>query len=72
MNKQVFYIFQIFLSIILIILILMQAKGTGLGSTFGGESGFYRTRRGVEKMLFYLTMVVIGLFLISSVLGLLV
>lgn len=71
MNKEIFYIFQIFLSLILIVLILLQAKGTGLGSAFGGESGFYRTRRGVEKMLFYLTIIVVGLFLVSSVLGLL-
>jgi preprotein translocase subunit SecG len=68
--NNLFYIFQIVLGIILSVLILIQAKGTGLGSTFGGEMGFYRTKRGFEKILFYLTIVVASLFLISSAVGL--
>lgn len=50
-------------------LVLLQAKGSGLGSAFGGEIAFYQTRRGVEKLLFYLTIIVSTLFLISSLLG---
>ncbi|MDO8498644.1 MAG: preprotein translocase subunit SecG [bacterium] len=71
MNRNIIYIVQIVLGIMLVVLILLQAKGTGLGSTFGGEIAFYRTRRGLEKMLFYLTIGLSGLFLIISVLGLL-
>ena len=71
MNKQAFYVVQIILSAILVVLILLQNKGTGIGSTFGGELSFYRTRRGVEKLMFYLTMIVSALFLASSVAGLL-
>lgn len=71
MNKQLFYTIQIILSIILIFIILLQSKGTGLGSTFGQSLGFYQTRRGVEKLLFYLTIIISGLFLISSLIGLL-
>lgn len=67
MNVNTFSLIQIVLSIILVGLILLQAKGTGLGSTFGGELAFYRSRRGFEKLLFYITGVVAGLFLISSV-----
>lgn len=66
MNKQIFYLLQIILSILLVLLILLQAKGTGLGSTFGQSLGFYQTRRGVEKFLFYLTMGIAFLFLVSS------
>lgn len=69
MDKQIFSILQIILGIILVGLVLLQAKGSGLGSAFGGEIAFYQTRRGVEKLLFYLTIIVSTLFLISSLLG---
>lgn len=72
MNIQTFSAIQILLGIILILLILLQVKGTGLGSTFGGNFSFYQTRRGVEKLLFILTMVIGGLFLISSVIRLII
>lgn len=69
MDKNLLSIFQIFISVGLIGLVLIQAKGSGLGSTFGGESGFYRTKRGFEKLLFYTTIIFAALFLISSILG---
>lgn len=72
MNTQIFQITQIVLAIILSALILLQAKGTGLGSTFGGEVGLYRTKRGLEKLLFRLTIFVATLFIVSSVIGLIV
>lgn len=71
MKAQILPILQILLGVAMIGLVLIQAKGTGLGSTFGGELGFYRTKRGFEKLLFYATMAVAGLFLISSIVGLL-
>ena len=72
MSRQIFPIIQIILAVVLICLILLQAKGTGLGSTFGGEMGMYRTKRGFEKLLFRITIVIAVLFLISAVIGLLV
>lgn len=55
-------IIQIIISIALIVVILAQAKGAGgLGGIFGGDSTVYRTRRGVEKTLFNVT---IGLALV--------
>lgn len=71
MNSQIISVSQIILGIILIGLILLQVKGTGLGSAFGGEISFYQTRRGVEKILFYLTIIVSFLFLATATLGLL-
>ena len=52
------YIIQIVISVALIAIILIQAKGSGgLGGIFGCEGrGVYRTRRGVEKTLFNLTV----------------
>lgn len=50
-------------------LIILQAKGTGLGSTFGGDMGFYGTKRGAEKLVFISTIIVSVLFFIASLLG---
>ena len=63
-------IIQIIISIALIAVILVQAKGTGgLGGIFGGEgAGVYRTRRGVEKTLFNVTIgLAVAFFAISIV-----
>ncbi|MBA2371694.1 MAG: preprotein translocase subunit SecG [Chloroflexi bacterium] len=49
--------------------ILLQARGTGLSSTFGGESTAYRSRRGLERTLFRLTIVLIVVFVIVSLVG---
>ncbi|PIS17460.1 MAG: preprotein translocase subunit SecG [Candidatus Nealsonbacteria bacterium CG09_land_8_20_14_0_10_42_14] len=54
---------QILVSVILIILILLQQRGTALGSAFGGqEGGFYATRRGLQKKIFWATVVMGVLF----------
>lgn len=66
MSSQVLYIFQIVVGILLTILILLQAKGTGLGSTFGGDFGFYGTKRGAERLLFTLTIIISFIFLCLS------
>lgn len=58
---------QIVVSILLIVVILLQAKGSGLSTVFGGEGGFYRSRRGVEKMFVYFTIILAGLFLVLSI-----
>jgi len=61
---------QIVLSIALIVVVLFQVRGGGLGGIFGQQSGVYRTRRGVEKILFQLTIVFVIIFLVISVLTL--
>lgn len=60
---------QIITGIILVVLILMQNKGTGLGSTFGSNFSFYGTKRGAEKILFIGTIVMSVIFLGTSVLS---
>jgi preprotein translocase subunit SecG len=49
--------------------ILLQARGTGLSSTFGGESTAYRSRRGLERTLFRMTVVLIVVYVLLSILG---
>jgi protein translocase SecG subunit len=68
MNQQIINIIQIVLAFVLVGLILLQAKGAGLGSV-GGDFGFYGTKRGAEKLLFILTIVVATLFLLCSLIG---
>jgi preprotein translocase subunit SecG len=57
---------QIIVSIALIFAILLQARGTGLSGTFGGDSAVYRSRRGVERRLWQFTIVLLALFVIFS------
>jgi preprotein translocase subunit SecG len=65
-----FNIAQIVLSAALILAVLFQVKGGGLGGIFGQADTVYRTKRGVEKTLFQLTIVLIALFVIISVVAL--
>ena len=57
---------QILVSIGLVIAILLQARGAGLSSAFGGDSSVYRSRRGIEKTLFQFTIALGVLFVIFS------
>jgi preprotein translocase subunit SecG len=67
-------IVQIIISVTLIVMILVQAKGQGgLGGIFGGEgAGVYRTRRGVEKTLFNVTIGLAVAFFVISIFSVLV
>lgn len=67
-----FLISEIVLGIALVILVVLQSKGTGLGSTFGGDMGFYGTKRGAEKMLFVLTIIIATLFLLTALIGVII
>ena len=57
---------QILLSIALIVAILMQARGTGLSGTFGGDSAVYRSRRGIERRLWQFTIVLMVMFVLFA------
>ncbi len=48
---------QAVVSVLNVMVVLLQQKGTGLGGAFGGEGNVYRTRRGLERGLFTLTIV---------------
>lgn len=64
---QIFNILLILVSILLVVSILLQSKGVGLSSAFGGGGDFYRSRRGVEKILYYFTIGLAVLFFAISV-----
>ena len=65
-----FSIAIIIIAIGLIVSILFQVKGGGLGGIFGQADTVYRTRRGVEKTLFQLTIVLAVLFVVVSLVSL--
>jgi len=63
---------QILISLLLVVLILMQTRGTGFAAGYSADSSIYRTRRGVEKTLFQLTIIVGVLFVALSIVSVLV
>ena len=71
--SQILSIAQLALSVVLIVLILLQERSSGMSGVFGGgEGGFYQTRRGVEKVVFASTIVLSVAFLLLSLLHLVV
>ncbi len=64
------FILQIIISIALISSILLQSRGTGLGSAWGGQGKSYHSKRGVEKVLFKATIALATLFIFLSTLAL--
>ncbi len=68
-------IIQIILSLAMIVVIILQARGLGLGSLFGGGDsgmGITKTRRGLERTLFQITIVLGALFLLNAVIQLMI
>ena len=69
MLKNILFVIQILVATALTLSILLQAKGVGLSATFGGEGGFYRSRRGVEKLLLFFTIFISIAFAVTSLIG---
>lgn len=55
-------------AILMVMAILLQQRGTGLGNAFGGTGNVYRTKRGIEQILSYFTVVTGFIFCLSSLL----
>jgi len=58
-------------SILMIITILLQQRGASLGAGFGSSGELYTTRRGLDKNLFEVTIVLAVIFILSIIVGLL-
>ena len=64
---------QIIVSVLIIVLILIQERSSGLSGIFGGgggDGGFYQARRGLEKIIFYSTVSLIVDFIVLAILNL--
>ena len=69
--KDQLLIAQIIVSVLLVVAILLQQRGTALGSAFGGVKEVYSTRRGMQKKLMYGTVVLVVAFIVLALLNLL-
>ena len=56
----------IVLSALLVASVLLQGRGSGLGLAFGGDSNVYRTKRGLERVLFFATIVLAALLFVTT------
>lgn len=59
-------IIQLIIAVLLVITILLQNRGAGLGAAFGGSGNIYHTKRGVEKTLFIATIGLSASFLVIA------
>ena len=64
------YIAQIVVAIALILVAMLQVRGGGLGGIFGQADTVFRTKRGVERTLFQLTIVLAVVFIVLSIVSL--
>ncbi len=67
--EKYFFIAQIIVSVVLILVLLVQVRGGGLGGIFGQADTTFRTRRGLEKTLFQFTIVLVVVFVALAVLS---
>lgn len=65
-------IIQIIASVALMALVVMQSKEAGMAKLFGGDSSIHRTRRGVEKTMYNLTIILAVVFFVTSLMNVLV
>lgn len=64
------YVAQIIVAIALILVSLLQVRGGGLGGIFGQADTVFRTKRGVERTLFQLTIALVVIFVVLSIVSL--
>ena len=67
--EKYFFIAQIIVAVVLILVLLLQVRGGGLGGIFGQADSTFRTRRGLEKTLFQFTIVLVLVFIVLAVLS---
>jgi preprotein translocase subunit SecG len=67
--RQYFQIVQVVVSVALVVSILLQARGAGLGSVFGGTGTVFKTRRGIDKILFRMTIIFTVIWVLVSLIG---
>lgn len=72
MKETILNIIQLILAVILILVILLQQKGAGLSGIFGGSGNIYSTKRGLDKILHYITIAATAIFFVISLVRLVI
>lgn len=67
--KNILLISNIIASILIVVFILIQGRGAGLGSAWGGGGETFQTRRGIEKLTMRITVFLIIIFFVISVIN---
>jgi len=67
--RNLFNSITVISAILMILFILIQSRGQSLGATFGGDTSFYRSRRGAEAVIFNATIVLAVVFVLSIILS---
>ena len=70
--KPALPIIQIILAVLVVVSILLQQRGSGLSTAFGGDGNIYRPKRGVEKSIFRATIILTILLAASAVLNVII
>lgn len=68
MGNSFLNVLQIIVAVTLVVVIIMHVRGQG-GGLFGSAEGSFRTRRGMEKILFQFTIALVGVFIITSLIS---
>jgi len=69
--RNLFNVLTAISAVLLILFILIQSRGQSLGATFGGDTNFYRSKRGAEAVIFNATIVLAVIFVLSVILSVL-
>ncbi len=69
--RNLFNAITIVSAILMMISILIQSRGSSLGAAFGGDTNFYRSRRGAEAVIFNATIVLAVIFVLSVIFSIL-
>lgn len=72
MLAKILPIIQVVLAVLMIVAILLQQRGSGLGAAFGGSSNVFSTKRGIDKVLFNATIVIAIIFFLVSLANLVI
>jgi len=69
--RNLFNVVTVISAVFMILFVLLQTRGQSLGATFGGESSYYRSRRGAEAVIFNATFIFAVIFVLSVILSIL-
>ena len=70
--KNFFNILSTISGILLVVSVLIQNRGQNLGVSFGGDSSYFRSRRGAELVVFNASIILAVVFVLTVILGILV